>query len=92
MPLADKISPSENATPWYASLHDGRYKYVRVFEANEIEELYDLDTDPEELTNLALKKAHRKRLRTMRGQTVDELKRTDAGFVDNLPAVREASR
>ena len=81
-----------SATPWYASLHDGRYKYVRLFEANEIEELYDLNTDPDELTNLALEPAQRKRLRTMRAQTVQELKRTDAGFVDNLPAVREASR
>lgn len=81
-----------SATPWYASLHDGRYKYVRLFEANEIEELYDLEKDPKELTNLALDMAQRKRLRSMRAQTVEELKRTDAGFVNNLPPVREATR
>jgi arylsulfatase A-like enzyme len=71
--------------PWYASLHDGRYKYVRTFEKDEIEELYDLQKDPEELTNLALLKKHGDRLVKMRGETIAELKRTKAGFVDNLP-------
>jgi arylsulfatase A-like enzyme len=71
---------------WYASLHDGRYKYVRTFEKDEIEELYDLQKDPEELTNLALLKKHGARLAKMRGQTIAELKRTEAGFVDNLPS------
>ena len=72
--------------PWYASLHDGRYKYVRTFEKDEIEEMYDLREDPEELTNLALLKKHGARLAKMRGQTIAELKRTKAGFVDNLPS------
>ena len=70
---------------WYASLHDGRYKYIRTFEKDEIEELYDLQKDPEELTNIALLKKHGARLAEMRGQTIAELKRTKAGFVDNLP-------
>jgi arylsulfatase A-like enzyme len=72
--------------PWCASPHDGRYKYVRTFEKDEIEELYDLQKDPEELTNLALLKKHGARLAKMRGQTIAELKRTEAGFVDNLPS------
>lgn len=79
------------AVPWYASLHDGRYKYIRTLEANEIEELYDLDKDPEELTNLAQLGKHRQRLTRMRAQTVAELKRTGAGFADKLPPVREAA-
>ena len=73
--------------PWYASIHDGRYKYIRTFVEEEIEELYDLESDPEELTNLALDSAHRARLNQMRERTVGELKRTGAGFADNLPAV-----
>ena len=71
--------------PWYASLHDGGFKYVRTFEKDEIEELYDLQKDPEELTNLALLKKHGHRLVKMRGQTIAELRRTKAGFVDDLP-------
>ena len=70
---------------WYASLHDGRFKYIRTFEKDEIEELYDLQKDPEELTNLALLKKHGARLVKMRAQTIAELKRTKAGFADNLP-------
>ena len=70
---------------WYASLHDGRFKYIRTFEKNEIEELYDLKKDPEELTNLALLKKHGARLVKMRERTIAELKRTKAGFADNLP-------
>ncbi|MEO2009881.1 MAG: sulfatase-like hydrolase/transferase [Pirellulaceae bacterium] len=73
---------------WYASLHDGRFKYIRTFEENEIEELYDLQTDPEELNNLASNDDHAAHLHTMRGQTIAELRRTDAGFVDALPKVR----
>ena len=74
--------------PWWVSLHDGRYKYIRSLVENEIEELYDLDTDPEELNNLALAAAHAKRLKEMRAGTIAELKRTDAKFVDKMPAVR----
>ena len=73
--------------PWYVSLHDGRYKYIRTLVEGEIEELYDLEADPEELTNLAVRADHHKRLATMRKQTIAELRRTDAGFVDRLPAV-----
>ena len=48
--------------PWCASPHDGRDKYIRTFEEDEIEKLYDLREDPAELTNLALLKKHGARL------------------------------
>ncbi|MCP4174717.1 MAG: sulfatase-like hydrolase/transferase [Fuerstiella sp.] len=73
--------------PWYASIHDGRYKYIRTFVKDEIEELYDLESDPEELSNLALQAEYVKRVNRMRVATVRELKRTGAGFADALPAV-----
>lgn len=73
--------------PWYASLHDGRYKYIRTFEAGEIEELYDLEMDPGELNNLAPDDDYRDRVKRMRAETISELKRTEAGFVDRLPPV-----
>ena len=74
--------------PWYASLHDGRFKYIRTFERREMEELYDLENDPEELINLALDDDHRDRTKSMREETLGELRRTGAGFVDSLPPVR----
>jgi arylsulfatase A-like enzyme len=71
--------------PWWVSLHDGRYKYIRTLVAGEPEELYDLKTDPEELKNLAGDGEHRKLLAEMRNATITELQRTEAKFVENLP-------
>ena len=75
--------------PWYVMIRDRRYKYVRPL-IRDIEELYDLEKDPEELDNLAVKAEHKTRLRSMRGQAIAELRRTKCGFVDRMPAVREA--
>jgi hypothetical protein len=74
--------------PWWVSLARGRYKYIRTMEANQVEELYDLKRDPDELTNLAIEPNHAKRLEQFRDDTIIELKRTDAGLVDQLPPVR----
>ena len=75
--------------PWWVSLRQDRYKYVRTLIEGEIEELYDLVNDPHELTNLALKRAHATTLRDFRKAAVAELRRTGAGMVDNLPAIQE---
>jgi arylsulfatase A-like enzyme len=75
--------------PWYVMFREGRYKYVRALIAGELEELYDLREDPEELRNLATEPAHQERLRQLRLAAVAELRRTGAGFVDVMPAVRD---
>jgi arylsulfatase A-like enzyme len=75
--------------PWYVMIRDQRYKYVRPL-IRDFEELYDLDSDPEELSNLAVKAEHRDRLRRMRAQAISELRRTKCGFVDRMPPIREA--
>jgi arylsulfatase A-like enzyme len=75
-------------TPWYVLLRDGRYKYVRTFVEGETEEIYDLEADPEELENLAARPEHRKLLETLRAKAIEELRRTDAGFVDALPPTK----
>lgn len=74
--------------PWYVALRDGRHKYVRYLVADEIEEVYDLEADPEELTNLAVRPAQRPLLERLRRLTIDELRRTEAGFLEHLPAPR----
>ena len=66
-------------------LAEGRYKYVRNLIEDEIEELYDLDRDPEELENLALQSSHSNRLKSYRARTVKELHRTQAPFWANMP-------
>jgi arylsulfatase A-like enzyme len=73
--------------PWWVSYSKGRYKYIRTLEFNEIEELYDLEQDPEELNNLALNPEYHDQVEQFRLKTVAELKRTQAPFVRRLPSV-----
>ncbi len=78
-----------NGIPWWISLRHGRYKYIRTLVEGEIEELYDLNDDPEELDNLAIKPKFNEKLEQLREATLAELRRTGAGMVDNLPDVRK---
>lgn len=74
IPLADDPKLYHGpGIPWYVMLAEGRYKYIRNLIKGEMEELYDLDRDPEELTNLALDPLHAKRLVTFRKKAITEL-------------------
>lgn len=75
--------------PWYVMLRERRYKYVRPL-IHDLEELYDMQQDPEELNNLAVKREHQATLKRMRAGAIAELRRNKAGFADRMPAVREA--
>jgi hypothetical protein len=79
-----------NGVPWWVALRDGKMKYIRTLVKDEIEEMYDLAKDPEELTNLALVAEHRATLERLRNMTIVELRRTNAGFVDNMPVPKTA--
>jgi arylsulfatase A-like enzyme len=81
-----------NGIPWWISLRKGKYKYIRTLVKDEIEELYDMDNDPEELTNLAIQKKFAATLAEFRTATVAELRRTKAGMADHLPAVKTPAR
>ena len=84
----DESLTSSSGVPWYALLRDGKFKYIRNLVAGETEELYDLEADPEELKNLAGKAEHAAHLRELRARAIAELRRTDAGFVDRMPATK----
>jgi len=86
IPTDPEILYQTAKVPWWISLLKGRHKYIRTLVEDEVEELYDLENDPEELVNLALDPMHLERLRSMRAATLAELRRTDAGMVDGLPA------
>lgn len=73
--------------PWWVSYSKGPYKYIRTLEENEIEELYDVEKDPEELNNLALNPAFHPMIAEFRATAEAELKRTEAPFVKKLPPV-----
>ena len=84
--------PGWGGVPWWVFLRKGEYKYIRTLVEDEVEELYDLETDPEELINLALNPAHRDTLISYRQQLLDELQRTRAGMLNRLPAVKDLSK
>ncbi len=85
-----KNMPPEGIDPnggiaWWVSYRVQQYKYIVTLVPGEIEELYDLERDPEELTNLALDPRFSNQLDTLRNAAIAELKRTDCPFIDKLP-------
>ncbi|MDG2168383.1 MAG: sulfatase-like hydrolase/transferase [Opitutales bacterium] len=76
--------PNQNVD-WWIFTRYGKYKYIQTLVDNEIEELYDIENDPRELTNLALDPAYRSTLTELRSRMLGELDRMDAGLVKNLP-------
>jgi len=80
--------------PWWVMLRAGKFKYIRCLVEGETEEVYDLETDPDELHNLVCNtngsgpRIAPALLERLRRAAVEELKRTDAPFVSRLPAVK----
>lgn len=85
----DKRLTETGGIPWWVMIRDGRHKYIRTLQAGEPEEIYDLDQDPEELTNLALRPENGMLLESLRAKAIAELRRTDAPFVDALPPTKQ---
>lgn len=79
--------PGDNYHPCYFMITDGRHKHTRYVFPNRIEELYDIEADADELTNLAVDAKYKDRLVEMRGKLIEYLKKTGGkSFVDLLPA------
>ncbi len=83
--LAERGPAIHSNVPWYVAIRHGQFKYIRTLQEGETEELYDLATDPEELTNLVPDTKYADLLARLRRATIDELRRTNAGFIDHLP-------
>ena len=79
------IFVGQKTKPAYLMMHDGQYKYTRHMKKDTIEELYDLDKDPEELNNLAVNPECRSLLKKLREKAVVEIRKKDGEFIDFLP-------
>src|SRR5207247_2521018 len=66
--------------PWYVVARDDRWKLIHYLEAGQVEELYDLQNDPEELVNVAGKAENKPAIERLHEALEAELRRTDAGF------------
>ena len=71
-------------------MRDGKYKYIRHFKDDVIEELYDLEKDPDELDNLAVNAEYHEKLIELRRKAVEEFRNKDGDFVDHLPEPKQA--
>jgi arylsulfatase A-like enzyme len=88
-PIAIDDHLYHNGVARWVAIRYGRYKYIRTLVAGEMEEIYDLEADPQELTNLALRSEHRTLLTDLRAKCVAELRRTGAPFVDLMPPTQQ---
>ena len=89
MPIPTKMKDMQHdgQVPWWVMLREGRFKYIRNLTAGEMEELYDLTADPEELHNLARQPAHRDQVESLRAKTLQALKDNAIPFADAMPPV-----
>lgn len=79
----------QNGVPWWVAVRRGNYKYVRTLVADEVEELYDLAADPDELTNLAYEAKASEIVAKKRRELQEELKRTKCGFAERMPTTKK---
>ena len=84
------VHPRTNTKAWMM-LRVGKYKYIRYIYKDYIEELYDLDKDPEELVNLAVRQENRVLLHKLRAQLIEEFDKKGAIFLELLPEPLEKS-
>ncbi len=70
-------------------MRDGKYKYIRHIKDNVIEELYDMENDPDELNNLTVNPQYKKKLNVLRRKAVEEFRKKNGDFVDHLPEPKQ---
>jgi len=85
----DAVKLVRNDVWAWIMMREGKYKYIRYMRKECIEELYDMEKDPDELTNLAVDPAYSELLLRMRKQTASEFRKRDGEFINYLPVPAE---
>jgi arylsulfatase A-like enzyme len=75
---------SINQIPWWASWRQQQYKYILNLVPGEVEELYDLETDPDERHNLAMEPRYQATVIAYRKRLLAELEHTGAPFLGEV--------
>ena len=75
--------------PRWVAIRYGNLKYIRTLVEGEMEEMYNLESDPQELKNLAVVPYFRRSLSDLRSRCIGELRRTGAPFVDAMPRTKQ---
>ncbi|MCB1123728.1 MAG: DUF4976 domain-containing protein, partial [Verrucomicrobiae bacterium] len=78
------ITHSTGIKAWLM-VRQGKYKYIRYIYKDYLDELYDMEADPEELFNLAVRPEFHGIKMEMRRLLTDELKKTGVSFLPLLP-------
>jgi N-acetylglucosamine-6-sulfatase len=63
-------------TPTIHALRTDRYKYIRPYGLWDVEELYDLQNDPQEIVNLFRDERHQGTVKELKSQMFEDLKET----------------
>ncbi len=72
-------------TPTLHALRGARYKYIHVHGLWDIDELYDLETDPLETTNLIFSEAHQSIVKQMNEQLFATLRQSEGMYIPLYP-------
>jgi N-acetylglucosamine-6-sulfatase len=72
-------------TPTMHALRGNRYKYIHVHGLWDIDELYDLESDPLETTNLIFSEAHQDIVKQMNEQLFATLKQSEGMYIPLYP-------
>ena len=68
--------PNYPQTPTVHGVRTERYKYIRYHGIWEVDELYDLQVDPQEMDNLIKDPAHRDIVKSLNSRLFDWLEKT----------------
>ena len=77
-------------TPTQHAIRTPRYKYIRYYGVWDTDELYDMQNDPEETTNLINRPEHAKLVRELDTRLFNELERTGGMNIPLYPGMNSA--